>query len=210
MAVSRQKWSVWLLYAAGLCPAAYAFYLGSTGQLGANPVKEFEHMLGLWALRFLILTLAVTPLRDLTGVNLLRYRRATGLLAFYYVVMHFSVYVILDAGMNVSSIYGDILRRPYITIGIAALVMLVPLALTSNSYSIRNLGKNWNRLHRLTYIIGAAGALHYYMAVKSITLVPFSHIAAIVLLLAYRPLKPFLKSKKNRPRSRAQASPPVR
>ncbi len=94
------QWKLWLLYTAGFVPAVWTFYLGATGQLGADPVKTFEHLLGLWALRFLILTLLVTPIRDLTGITLLRYRRALGLLAFYYALMHFTTYMVLDQGLE--------------------------------------------------------------------------------------------------------------
>ncbi len=191
--------SIWVLYVIGLCPAIWSFYLGATGGLGINPVKEFEHLLGLWALRFIILTLAITPLRDLFGINWIRYRRALGLLAFYYVLMHFSVWMLLDLGMDFGSVIADILKRPYITIGMVCLAALVPLAVTSNNYSIRKLGKLWIDMHHLIYPIALGGALHYFLAVKSITIEPFIHIAAIALLLAYRPIrKPFLRWKRGR------------
>lgn len=191
------KASVWALYVIGLCPAAWYFYLGLTGGLGFNPVKEFEHQLGIWALRFIIATLAVTPLRDLAGINWMRYRRALGLIAFYYVLLHFAVYVSLDLGFNFGAVGGDIAKRPYITIGFACLLLLIPLAATSNNWSIRKLAQTWNRLHRLIYLIAAGGALHYVLAVKSVTLVPFIHIALIALMLAYRAIRrPFLNWKR--------------
>lgn len=183
------KASVWALYVIGLCPAVWYFYLGATNQLGANPVKEFEHALGIWALRFIIATLMITPLRDLAGINWMRYRRAFGLLAFYYVLMHFAVYVSLDLGFDFGAVGGDIVRRPYITIGMACLVLLIPLAVTSNNWSIRKLSTAWNRLHKLIYLIAVGGAVHYVLAVKSITLAPFIHVALIAILVAYRPLR---------------------
>lgn len=192
------KWryaSIWALYVLGLLPALWYFLEGATGGLGVNPIKEFEHLLGTWALRFIIATLAVTPLRDLLGINWIRYRRALGLLAFYYVMMHFAVYMILDRGLDLNAIIADIIRRWFITIGMAGLVMLVVLAVTSNAFSIRRLGRNWTRLHKLMYLIAAAGALHYYLAVKSITFEPFLYIALIAVLLAYRPLAPFITGK---------------
>jgi sulfoxide reductase heme-binding subunit YedZ len=206
------KWrnaSIWALYGLGMLPAVWFFYLGATGGLGVNPIKEFEHLLGTWALRFIIATLAVTPLRDILGINWIRYRRALGLLAFYYVVMHFAVYMILDRGLDLNAIIADIIRRWFITIGMAGLVMLVALAVTSNSASIKKLGKNWQRLHKLMYPIAAAGALHYYLAVKSITLEPLIYIALIAVLLAYRPLAPFITGKgrkKPRPATARAAS----
>lgn len=205
-----RKWhsaSIWALYVVGLCPAVSAFYLGATGQLGVNPVKDFEHLLGIWALRFLIATLAITPLRDLGGLNWVRYRRALGLLAFYYVVMHFSVYMLLDKRLDLYSILGDIARRPYITIGMACLTMLIPLAVTSNNLAIRKLGKNWVRLHKLVYIIALGGALHYFMAVKSITFGPFVHIALIVVLVAYRLVRSKIMAWKSANRSRNTPRP---
>ncbi len=188
--------SIWLLYAAGLAPAAYGFWLGATGGLPGNPVKEFEHLLGLWALRFLVATLAVTPLRDLAGINWIRYRRALGLLAFWYVLMHFLTYMVLDQYLNFQAILVDIAKRPFITIGMAAFVFLIPLALTSNNWSIRQLGPRWVKLHRLVYVIAAAGALHFAMSVKVVGLEPWTYIALVTLLLAYRLIRPMMRGRK--------------
>lgn len=196
--------SVWALYAIGLIPAAYAFYLGATGQLPGNPVKEFEQLLGIWALRFLVATLAITPLRDLFGVNWLRYRRALGLLAFYYVLMHFLTYMVLDQALNVTAIVADIIKRPFITIGMAALVMLVPLALTSNAWSIRRLGQRWTKLHRLAYVITAAGALHFAMSVKVVGPEQATYLVLTALLLGWRVVrKPYLRRKRQTARPAA-------
>ena len=193
------KASIWALYVIGMLPAVWYFYLGATGQLGFNPVKEFEHDLGIWALRFIILTLAITPLRDLAGINWMRYRRALGLIAFYYVLLHFTVYVSLDLVFNFGAVWGDIAKRPYITIGMGCLVLLIPLAVTSNNWSIRKLSSAWNKLHRLVYLIAAGGALHYVLAVKSVTLVPFIHVALIAVLIGYRSLRrPILNWKRGR------------
>lgn len=189
--------SVWALYGLGLCPALAAFYLGATGRLPGNPVKEFEHLLGIWALRFLIATLAITPMRDIFGINWLRYRRALGLLAFYYVVMHFLTYFLLDQVLNIPAIIADIARRPFITIGMAGLVMLIPLALTSNNWSIRRLGNRWNRLHKLAYVTAAAGALHFAMSVKVVGPEQTTYLALVTLLLCWRRVrKPYLKRKR--------------
>eukprot|EP00913_Durusdinium_trenchii_P021287 g20000.t1 len=191
--------SIWAVYVIGLCPAAWYFVQAATGGLGFNPVKTFEHLLGIWALRFIIATLAITPLRDLAGINWIRYRRALGLIAFYYVTMHFAVYLLLDLQLNFAAVGGDIAKRPYITIGFAALVLLIPLAVTSNSWSIRKLGQIWVKLHKLIYLIAAGGAFHYVLAVKSVTLAPFIHVALICLLLGYRVArKPILNWKRGR------------
>lgn len=181
---------IWALYVVGFVPAVWYFWLGATGQIPGNAVKVFEHLLGVWALRFLLATLAVTPLRDLAGVNLLRYRRALGLLAFWYVVMHFLTYMILDQNLNFADIVADIVKRPFITIGMAALVLLIPLAATSNAFSVRKLGARWNRLHKLSYVIVLAGATHYAMAVKVVTAEPFIYLLLAILLVLYRPLRP--------------------
>jgi len=196
--------SIWLLYVAGLVPAAWGFWLGATGRLPGNPVKEFEHLLGLWALRFLVATLAITPIRDLFGINWLRYRRALGLLAFWYVLMHFSTYMILDQYLNFSAILVDIAKRPFITIGMAAFVLLIPLALTSNNWSIRKLGPRWMRLHRLIYVIAAAGALHFAMSVKVVGLEQLTYIGLVVLLLLWRPIRPRFNRWKRRGDGRPQ------
>lgn len=185
--------SVWALYALGFIPAVSGFYFGATGQLPGNAIKEFEHLLGIWALRFLIATLCITPIRDLFGINWIRYRRALGLLAFWYVAMHFSTYMILDKYLDFPQIVADIAKRPFITIGMAGFVMLIPLALTSNNWSIRRLGPRWNRLHKLVYVIAAAGALHFAMSVKVVGPEQMIYIALVAILLLYRMIRPKLQ-----------------
>src|SRR5499426_2894315 len=120
------------IYLVGMLPAVQTFYLGIVDQLGADPQKTLERTLGLWALRFLIATLAITPLRRLGGPSLIRWRRAIGLLGFYYAAMHLGVYLVLDQGLDLAAIWADIVKRPYITIGMLAFTILVPLAVTSN------------------------------------------------------------------------------
>ncbi|MBC8716841.1 protein-methionine-sulfoxide reductase heme-binding subunit MsrQ [Ochrobactrum sp. Marseille-Q0166] len=190
------KLKVWVLYALGFLPAVWAFYLGATYQLGADPIKSFEHMLGLWALRFLILTLLITPVRQITGVSLLRYRRALGLLAFYYVLMHFAVYMVLDQALNISAFIADIIKRPFITIGMVSLAVLVPLALTSNNWSIRKLGRRWVVLHKLVYVAIAGGAIHFLMSVKSWPAEPVIYAAIVAILLLWRVAYPLFKGRK--------------
>lgn len=191
--------SIWAFYAVGFIPAAWYFWLGATGQLPGNAVKIFEHLLGVWALRFLLASLVVTPLRDIAGISLLRYRRALGLLAFWYVLMHLATYMVLDQRLNFLEIVNDIAKRPFITIGMAALVMLIPLALTSNNASIRRLGPRWNRLHKLVYLIVLAGAVHYTMAIKVVTAEPFLYLVLAIILVAYRPVRPhFLRWRRER------------
>lgn len=191
--------SIWALYVVGLCPAAWYFYEALTGRLGFNPVREFEHLLGTWGLRLILATLVITPLRDLFGINWMRYRRALGLLAFYYVLLHFAVYLTLDLQLDFGAVGGDILRRPYITIGFAALLLLIPLAVTSNNWSIRKMSGAWNRLHKLIYLIAIGGLIHYLLSLKSITLEPFIYIVLVVTLLVYRlARRPILSWKRGR------------
>lgn len=191
-----QPAAIWALYAIGLCPGLWYFYLAATGGLGFNPVKAFEHLLGIWALRFLCIGLLVTPLRDLFNINLIAYRRALGLLAFYYLLAHFTVYLVLDRSLVLSSIASDILKRPYIMFGMAGLVMLIPLALTSNRWSIRKLGSRWNTLHKLVYLVLIVGVLHFVLARKSITLEPVFYISTMVVLLGYRLVRPSIMARK--------------
>jgi sulfoxide reductase heme-binding subunit YedZ len=175
------------LYFAGSIPAVWTFYLGITDQLGADPMKVLERSLGLWALRFLVLGLAITPLRRLTGVSLLRYRRAVGLLAFFYALLHLMVYVGLDQGLDLGAVWADIVKRPFITVGMAAFAILVPLAVTSNNRVIRRLGPGtWVRLHRWVYAAATLAAVHFVMVVKSWPPEPLVYAAIVLLLLGYR------------------------
>jgi sulfoxide reductase heme-binding subunit YedZ len=156
------------IYILGMVPAVWTFYLGLTNQLGADPQNTLERTLGLWALRFLIAALAITPLRRLGGPSLIRYRRAIGLLGFYYACLHLTTYLVLDQGLDLAAIWADIVKRPYITVGMVAFTILVPLAVTSNNAMIRRLGaRAWQRLHRLVYVATAAAAIHFVMLVKS-------------------------------------------
>jgi sulfoxide reductase heme-binding subunit YedZ len=180
------KISSWYVYAVGLIPAAWYFYLGAVNNLGANPIQTFEHLLGEWTIRFFIAVLLVTPVRDLTRVNFYRFRRTFGLLTFWYAVMHFTTYLTLDKGLDLHVILTDITKRPYIIIGLTTLTGLLALAVTSNNWSILNLGKNWGRLHKLVYVLAPLGILHYLMAVKSYPPKPLIYGAIIAALLAYR------------------------
>jgi sulfoxide reductase heme-binding subunit YedZ len=193
------------IYIAGIAPAIWYFWLGLTDALGADPQKTLERALGLWALRFLIAALTISPLRQIGGPNLIRYRRAIGLLAFYYAVMHLSVYMLLDQGLAWPAIWADIVKRPFITVGMLAFTLLVPLAITSNNTMIRRLGgAAWNRLHRLVYIAAAAAVLHFVMLLKSWTPELALYVALIAGLLLFRLVMAF---RKNRQRRHRQLSP---
>jgi sulfoxide reductase heme-binding subunit YedZ len=176
---------VWPLYAVGAIPPVWYLYLGVTGGLGAEPISELEHRLGLLGLQFLLLGLAVTPLRRFTGVNLIRFRRAIGLLAFYYISMHLLTWLVLDI-RDPARIWADILKRPYITVGMAAFFALVPLAVTSNNVSVRKLGRRWRQLHWLVYPAVVLGALHFVMLRKGWQIEPLVYLAIAIVLLLLR------------------------
>jgi sulfoxide reductase heme-binding subunit YedZ len=186
------------IYIVGMVPAVWYFYLGLTDQLGADPQNTLERTLGLWGLRFLIATLAITPLRRLGGPSLIRYRRAIGLLAFYYVTLHLLVYLVLDQGLDGPAIVADIIKRPYITVGMIAFTILVPLAVTSNNTMVRRLsGGTWNRLHQLVYVAVIAAAVHFLMVVKTWNPEPVIYATLIAGLLLYR-LAKFLQKRAQR------------
>lgn len=155
--------------------------------LGANPIEALLHELGLWGLKFLLLTLGVTPLRRWSGWNwLIGYRRMLGLFSFFYILLHFAVYAVLDQGLYLSGIVEDVLKRPYITLGMAGLLMLVPLAVTSTKGWMRRLGKRWQKLHRLVYVIAILGVWHFYWQVKLDTLEPLIYALVLAGLLGAR------------------------
>ena len=151
----------------------------------AEPIKALEQELGEFALQLLIVGLAVTPLRRFAGLNLIRFRRAIGLMAFFYVALHLLTWLVLDVQI-LSQIWADIVKRPYITIGMAGFVLLVPLALTSNNWSVRRLGPRWRKLHKLTYLAVLLGGVHYLMLAKGLQLEPLLYLGVILGLLALR------------------------
>lgn len=182
---SLRRIPVWLIYMLGALPPPVWLWMGATGQLGVDPAKAIEHRLGELALQALILGLAVTPMRRLLGVNLIKFRRAIGVLAFYYVSCHLLVWLVLDVQIP-AQIWADILKRPYITIGMAGFALLLPLALTSNNWSVRRLGPAWRRLHRLAYAAVLLGAVHFLMLVKGFQIEPLVYLGLVVILLALR------------------------
>jgi sulfoxide reductase heme-binding subunit YedZ len=176
----------WAVYLGLGLYAPWLLWMALTGGLGVEPVKALEHALGLFALQLLIAGLAVTPLRRLVGINLLRFRRAIGVMAFVYVALHLLVWLFLDVQLP-AQIWTDIVKRPYITIGMAGFVLLLPLALTSSDWAVRRLGPvRWRRLHRLAYGAALLGGVHYLMGVKTLHAEPVLYMAAIILLLILR------------------------
>ena len=183
--MSARRVPVWALWLVGLMPAVWFVCLGLTGGLGAEPIKALEHELGLVALQLLIVGLAVTPMRRYLGVNLIRFRRAIGLLIFTYVALHLLVWLVLDV-QDIARVWADIVKRPYVTIGFAAFVLMIPLAVTSNNLSVRRLGAQWRRLHRLTYVAAVLGAVHFIWLAKGFQIEPLIYLGAILMLLALR------------------------
>ena len=196
--IKAPQWVKYPVIALSLLPAAWiAFALWSdltrdTRLLGANPVKEMEHFMGEWNIRFLVLTLAVTPVIKLTGWGwLIRYRRIFGLIAFFYIFCHLSIYFILDAELSWSLLVEDVSDRLYITLGMAGFLLLVPLALTSTKGWIRRLGnKRWNALHWLIFPAVVLGLIHYYMAVKRDIREPLFYGLIFAVLFWFRLRKP--------------------
>lgn len=176
----------WLLYILAPLPAAWWLYLGLTGGLGVEPIKALEHELGTFALQLLILGLAVTPLRKHFRINLMKHRRAIGVVAFSYVVLHLLVWLLLDMQLLWSQILSDLVKRWYVIIGMAGFLLLVPLAATSNNWSVRKLGPAWRRLHKLVYPAVLLGALHFVMVRKGFQFEPWIYSGLIVLLLLAR------------------------
>ena len=173
------------------CLLPFALVVGDafevTGQLGANPVEEILDRLGNWSLRLIMITLAVTPLRRVTGWSwLTRFRRMLGLFTFFYVLMHFLTWLVLDQGLLMSAILEDIVKRPFITIGFVALVFLTALAATSTNAARRYLGRRWQTLHNLTYVIGILGVWHYWWQVKKDITEPLIYAVILSVLLGAR------------------------
>jgi len=208
MPMDRVAWSKIPLLLLLLAPFGWLLYAAVSGGLSADPIKELTHQTGLWALRILLLTLAVTPLRLLTRQSwLIRYRRLLGLTAFFYVCVHFSIYVFLDLGLYWSDLLADIAKRPYITVGFTAFLLLIPLALTSTKSMMRRLGRRWVKLHRLIYLIAPLAVLHFLWQVKADTREPLIYGAILLALLVVR--VPVLKRKLSRrgPRVAVQHKP---
>lgn len=190
------------VYVIGFAPAVWTFYLGLIDQLGAEPIRTLEQSLGLWALRFLLASFAITPLRQLARIDLLRYRRALGLLAFYYAALHLAAYVALDHRLDLAAIWADILKRPYVTVGMLSFIIMIPLAITSNDAMIRRMGgQTWARLQRLVYLAVIGGAVHFLLVVKSWPMEPLVYAAIATLLLAYRLTRSLARKRRRKPRA---------
>lgn len=182
--LSRSKIALFL---ACLFPFGQLLYYGFTDDLTANPIEFITRFTGSWALILLLASLSVTPLRKLFGWNdLIKYRRMLGLFAFFYALLHFSTFIVLDHFFDFERIVKDIYKRPYVTAGFTGFVLMIPLAITSTAAMIRRLGKRWQQLHRLVYVGAIAGVVHFYWLVKADIRRPVQYGAVLALLLGYR------------------------
>ena len=177
-----------VLWVAGLVPLAWQVWAFVTDHLEAEPVKGMEHFTGRTALVILFVTLCITPLRRLTGWNgIIKVRRLIGLFAFFYAVIHFTIFLVFDLELSFGRLAGEVVKRPYITVGFSALLMLTALAITSPQVMVRKLGgKRWRALHRLIYLAAAAGVLHFTWAQKKDIRLPLIYAAVLAVILATR------------------------
>jgi methionine sulfoxide reductase heme-binding subunit len=182
------KWTKPPVFLFCLVPLGVLVGRALTRNLGANPVEFIQHATGDWTLRFLVFTLSITPLRKLLKLpDLIRFRRMLGLFAFFYACLHFLTYLGADQSFDLSAIWRDVAKRPFITVGFAAFVLLIPLAITSTAGWIRRLGgRRWQMLHRAIYISAICGVIHYYWLVKSAVLRPLTYAAIVAVLLLWR------------------------
>ena len=180
-----RKIPTWVLYLVLLIPGLLTIVAGLTDNLGPEPINELEEELGEFALKLLILGLAVSPLLHFTRINLVRFRRAIGVMAFAYVMAHFLVWFLLDL-QSLSHIWTEIAKRPYVTVGMAGFIAMIPLALTSNDLSVRRLGRFWRVLHRLTYLVAILAGLHFIMLSKGFDVESLAHMVVILAFLALR------------------------
>ena len=187
-AILTSKWTKAGVFMLSLVPFALLVWNSVGNKLGANPVESLQHATGDWALRFLVFTLCITPFRKMFHLpELIRFRRMLGLFAFFYVCLHFFTYLGPDQNFSLSAMLKDVVKRPFITLGFAAFVLMIPLALTSTAGMIRRLGgKRWQQLHRLIYVCAILAVVHYYWLVKSDIRKPLVYGVLVALLLLWR------------------------
>lgn len=197
-----------IAFLACLIPLGRLVWKGLTGMLGANPIEVITRSTGTWILIFLMITLSITPLRRLTGWHsLIRFRRMTGLFAFFYGCLHLTTYIWLDKFFDFPDMVKDIGKRPFITMGVTGFTLLLPLALTSTQGWIRRLGKRWQQLHRLIYVSATAGVVHFWWQVKADTRKPAIFAAILTVLLVYRALAWAVKRRQTASAARALPTP---
>jgi methionine sulfoxide reductase heme-binding subunit len=186
--ILSNKWTKVPVFLLCLVPLGILVWRALTANLGANPVEFIQHATGDWTLRFLVITLCITPFRKLLKLpDLIRFRRMLGLFAFFYAFLHFLTYLGPDQSFDLGAMWKDVYKRPFITVGFAAFILLIPLALTSTAGWIRRLGgRRWQMLHRAIYISAICGVIHYYWLVKSAILRPLIYGAIVAILLLWR------------------------
>ena len=202
-ALLTSKWTKVAVFLICLIPFIELVWRIFTNRLGANPVEFLQHATGDWTLRFLVFTLCITPFRKLLHLpDLIRFRRMLGLFAFFYASLHFLTWFVLDKFFDWNEIAKDVVKRPFITAGFTAFVLLIPLAVTSTTGWIGRLGgKRWQLLHRLIYVSACAGVVHYYWLVKSDIRLPLMYGAIVTVLLAYRLVTDLMKGRGQVPRT---------
>ncbi len=186
-----------IVWIACLAPLGFLLYDGFTDNLTANPIEKITNTTGIWALRLIVISLMVTPLRWATGINqLINYRRLLGLFAFCYATLHFTIFFYLDHQFDVAAMWTDVLKRPYIAAGFTAFVLMIPLAITSTTGWIRRMGgKKWNLLHKLIYITALAAVLHYFWKVKLDATYPVYYGLGVAVLLGFRVWRNFARKR---------------
>ncbi len=182
-----RKVPTWVVYLLLTVPIPLFFYMAATGGLGVEPINSLEREMGEFALKLIVVGLMITPARKYLGLNLLKFRRAIGVMSFVYVVVHLGIWVALDMAFRFEQMWSDIWKRPYITIGMVAFIAMIPLAVTSNNLSLRRMGAaSWRKLHKLTYPIAVLGVVHFIMVQKVWEREPMIYLAVIIGLLALR------------------------
>jgi sulfoxide reductase heme-binding subunit YedZ len=207
--ILASKWTKLPVFLLCLVPLGVLIWRALTGNLGANPVEFIQHATGDWTLRFLVFTLSITPFRKLLKLpDLIRFRRMLGLFAFFYACLHFLTSLGPDQSFDLAAMWKDVAKRPFITVGFAAFVLLIPLALTSTAGWIRRLGgRRWQMLHRLIYISAICGVIHYYWLVKSAVLRPLLYGAIVAVLLLWRVGDWFIRRGRVIPAAKTQHAP---
>ena len=189
MRMSVRRIKIWYIYVTLLIPLLFLSYDLLSGQLGVDPMRAIEKSLGITAIYILILTLCITPFSTLTGINFIRFRRAFGLMSFFYIVLHFSTWILLDMQLRWGEIIESLTRKPFIVFGMMGFMLLIPLAATSNNYSVKKMGKYWPKLHKLIYVAIILGGVHYLMMEKTIqndALITFIIIMALISLRFFK------------------------
>ncbi len=213
--MTKGQWEIRLLkigvFLLSLVPVSLLLFNAATGNLSANPIQDITQETGIWTLRFLMFTLSITPLRKITGwARLARFRRMLGLFAFFYGFLHFTTYVYLDQFFAFDEMLKDVAKRPFITVGFSAFVLMIPLAITSTNRITKWLGgKRWQALHRLVYLVALGGVIHYLWLVKADTSRPLRYGAVLSVLLLYR-LWDYLRKKSAVWRPAVKDDPPMR